>query len=77
MPMPRPSWPSPQDAAQRGYRPSHVFRLRHRTTWNDEPSTKIGFWTGKYEGIGYVDTPKLFCNNFCGSRFGMAAWAAG
>ena len=77
MPTPRPSWPSPRDAIERGYQPGHVFRLCHRTTWKDEPSTKFGFWTGLYEGIGYVDTPRLFCNNFCGSRFGMAAWVAG
>ncbi len=77
MPTPQPSWPLPQDAIERGYRPDLVFRMRHRTTWKDEPSTKIGFWTGLYEGIGYSDTPRLFCNNFCGSRFGMAAWVAG
>jgi hypothetical protein len=77
MATPQPSWPLPQDAIERGYRPDRVFRLRHRTTWKNEPSTKIGFWTGRYEGIGYIDMPKLFCNNFCGSRFGMAAWVVG
>jgi hypothetical protein len=77
MPTPQPSWPSPQDALERGYRPARVFRLHHRTTWKDEPSTKIGFWTGEYEGIGYIDTPRLFCTTVCGYRFGMAAWAAG
>jgi hypothetical protein len=37
----------------------------------------VGFWTGLYEGIGYLNTPRLFCSNFCGSRFGVAAWVAG
>jgi hypothetical protein len=77
MPTPRHSWPLPQDAIERGYRLDRVFRLPHRTTWGDQPSTKIGFWTGQYEGIGYSDTPRLFCNSFCGFRFGMAAWVAG
>jgi hypothetical protein len=56
-----------------------VFRLRHRTTiWvPDQVCTVLHFWTGKYDGYGYTDTPKLFCNNDCGRLFGLAAWRAG
>ena len=77
MRQPTISWPPSQEAMEQGYQPGRVFRLQHKASWKDEPYTRISFWTGLYEGIGYSDTPKLFCNNFCGSRFGMAAWAAG
>ena len=39
--------------------------------------TKMHFWTGKDQGYGYTDTPKLFCNIDCGRLFGLAAWRAG
>jgi hypothetical protein len=77
MQQPQISWPPPDEAIERGYQLGRVFRLQHKKTWKDEPYTRIGFWTGSFEGIGYVDTPKLFCNTVCGYRFGMAAWVAG
>ena len=77
MPQPNPTWPTTNVAVERGYRPEFVFRLTHKATWNHEPFTVLHFWTGKYDGYGYTDTPKLFCKNDCGRRFGLAAWRAG
>jgi hypothetical protein len=77
MPQPDLRYPSTEDAVKRGYRPEFVFRLTHMADWKNEPFTKLHFWTGKYDGYGYTDTPKLFCNNECGRLFGLAAWRAG
>ena len=77
MVQPRPTYPSTEDAIKRGYRPEFVFRMTRRANWKDEPYTKLHFWTGKFDGHGYTDTPKLFCNNDCGRLFGLAAWRAG
>jgi hypothetical protein len=77
MPQPKPSYPSTEDAVQRGYQSDRAFRQTHKATWKDEPCTILHFWTGRYDGYGYTDTPKLFCNNECGRLFGLAAWRAG
>ena len=36
VPQPKPSYPSTEDAVQRGYQPDRVFRLTHKSTWKDE-----------------------------------------
>jgi len=77
MPQPRPSYPSTQDAVQRGYCAEFVFRMTHRADWKNEAFTILRFWTGKFDGHGYTDTPQLFCNQECGLLFGLAAWRAG
>lgn len=77
MAQPNPTWPPISIAVERGYLPERVFQIRHKTNHKTEPFTAIHFWTGKYDGYGYTDTPKLFCNNNCGHKFGLAAWHAG
>jgi hypothetical protein len=77
MPQPRPSYPPTRIAVDRGYRPERVFRMTGKTDYTKTPYHKLHFWTGKDQGYGYTDTPKLFCNNDCGRLFGLAAWRAG
>jgi hypothetical protein len=77
MPQPKPTYPSTNDAIRFGYQAAFVFRMQHKRTFKEEPYTRISFWTGKFGGYGYTDTPKLFCNNDCGRLFGLAAWRAG
>ena len=75
--QPRPTYPSTQEAIARGYQTAPVFRMQQKADWKNEPYTKLHFWTGKFAGCGYTDTPKVFCNNDCGRLFGLAAWRAG
>ena len=77
MPQPRPSYPSTKIAVDRGYKPERVFRMTCKVDYTKMPYTKLHFWTGKDQGHGYTDTPKLFCNNDCGRLFGLGAWRAG
>jgi hypothetical protein len=77
MPQPRPSYPSTNMAVDRGYRPERVFRMTCKFDHTKTPYTKLHFWTGKDQGYGYTDTPKLFYNNDCGRLFGLAAWRTG
>ena len=77
MAQPNPTWPPTGMAVERGYLPARVFQIRHKTNHKSEPIRAFHFWTGKYHGYGYTDTPKLFCNNDCGRLFGLAAWRAG
>jgi hypothetical protein len=51
--------------------------MTYRKTYILKAYTKIHFWTGKFDGYGFDDTPKLFCNNECGRLFGLYAWRAG
>jgi hypothetical protein len=77
MPQPRPSYPSTNIAVDRGYQPERVFRMTLKVDYTKTPYTRLHFWTGKDQGYGYTDTPKLFCNNDCSRLFGLAAWQAG
>jgi hypothetical protein len=77
MAQPRPSYPPTKIAVERGYRPERVFPMTCKVDYTKTPYTKLHFWTGKDQGYGYTDTPKLFCNNDCGRLFGLAAWRAG
>jgi hypothetical protein len=77
MQQPKPSYPSTNIAVDRGYQPERVFRMTLKVDYTKTPYTRLHFWTGKDQGYGYTDTPKLFCNNDCGRLFGLAAWRAG
>ena len=50
MEQPKPAYPTIEDAFERGYRPSRVFRLHRRLDYIGRQFTTISFWTGKYQG---------------------------
>jgi hypothetical protein len=72
-------YPQTSDAINAGYDASRVFRIEHRLSWNEEPSSKLSFWCGTYDGYGWRGDgmPPLFCSQPCGVHFGVACWNAG
>jgi hypothetical protein len=71
--------PIASEAVNAGYDASRVFRIEHRLSWNEEPSTKLSFWCGTYDGFGWRGNgmAPLFCSQPCGVHFGVACWHAG
>ena len=72
-------YPIASEAIKAGYDASRVFRIEHRLSWNEAPSTKLSFWCGTYDGYGWHGDgmPPLFCSQPCGVHFGVACWNAG
>ena len=72
-------YPQASDAINGGYDASRVFRIEHRLSWNEEPSSKLSFWCGTYDGYGWRGDgmPPLFCSQGCGLSFGVACWHTG
>ena len=63
-----------RDAVLYGYLKDRVFRFRHSTTWDGQPYTEMGFWTGGYRGKGWLKGEGvLFCNHECATYFAVAA----
>jgi hypothetical protein len=61
-----------------GYLKERVFRFRHRSTWDGQPCTKMGFRTGGYRGKGWLKGDGvLFCNPECATDFAVAAYKNG
>jgi hypothetical protein len=61
-----------------GYLKERVFRFRHSSTWDDQPYTEMGFWTGGYRGQGWLEGDGvLFCNSVCATYFAVDAYKAG
>ena len=77
--QPHPTWPNADEAIKCGYEAARVFRIEHLLSWRQEPSTKLSFWRGFFDGYGWSSdgTPPLFCSQFCGVQFGVACWHAG
>ena len=61
-----------------GYLKERVFRFRHSSTWDGQPCTERGFWTGGYRGKGWLKGEGvLFCNHECATYFAVAAYKDG
>ena len=66
------------DAVLYGYRTERVFRVPHSSTWDDQPYSEMGFWTGGYRGQGSIEGDGvLFCNYVCGTYFAVDAYKGG
>jgi hypothetical protein len=78
MEQPEPPITHVKDAVLYGYRKEHVFRFRHSSTWDGQPCTDMGFWTGGYRGKGWLKGEGvLFCNHACATYFAVAAYKDG
>jgi hypothetical protein len=78
MAQPQPGLMHVKDAVYYGYRSERGFRFRHSNTWDGEPYTEMGFWTGGYRGRGWLKGHGLlFCNSECATLFAVAAYQAG
>jgi hypothetical protein len=67
-----------KDAVRYGYQKERVFRFRHSNTWDGQPYTEMGFWTGGYRGRSWLKVEGvLFCNYECATLFAVAAYKAG
>jgi hypothetical protein len=57
-----------------GYRKERVFRFRHSSTWDGQPCTETGFWSGGYRGKGWLKGEGvLSCDHECATYFVVAA----
>ena len=76
--QPPAAWPDAGEAIKTGYDAARVYRIEHLETWKKEPSTKLYFWRGYYDGYGWTDSAgPLFCSVSCGLSFGVACRHAG
>jgi hypothetical protein len=78
MEQPTPPITHVKDAVLYGFQKERVFRFRHASTWDGQPYTEMGFWTGGYRGKGWLKGEGvLFCNSQCATLFAVAAYKAG
>jgi hypothetical protein len=78
MGQPAPPITRVKDAILYGYGKERVFRFCHSSTWDGQPCTEMGFWTGGFRGKGWLKGDGvLFCNPDCATYFAVAAYAKG
>ena len=51
------AFPEAKAVIEAGYTPARVYRIEHRTLWDNDLRTRLSFWLGTYDG--YLDEEQL------------------